>query len=829
MKNSFTKYYPFNDIIDDFLIRKDGAISAGIKLLLPPIFTLPKEEQEQINLNLDVIIKRLMPGTTLQKIDFFFEEKYESKLNFDDTIIQQEINKKYYGKTMMGHYSSIYLVFNENYKAQRSATSTSLVGSSSFAKKILEKDRTQFIQKAKEQVETFITAINGIKGFKAKRMDKNDLGIEQFLYFNQRYQDLEAKIGAINPYSAKNNKLVIGDEYVQTYSLKREGDILPVTQNYSMPSNDDFPGIDYEKDVNLNRNYIFPLTFGLPFDHIMVTSIQVLESDDIVTKLEKDKIAYNITAGFGHRESIAKQEQISQYLKEITEFGYKACNTSVNVIVKDKDYEKIKYKTKYVETAFSQMNGATGFVENEDNANIFFSIAPGVGDTTYRNFLSLTEAACCYINKETNYYSDPQGLLYSDRLGRLLKVETWNSIIARNGIVIAPTGAGKSVFLNGFITKNLSLPYNVDFTIIDIGYSYERTVKFENGLHFDGRKKDLFKFNIFLCPKDKQGNYIYKVTDESGEGENDKITFVETVISVIWKGNVNLTKNEEVILQDMINEFYQYVNKKKLFPDLNLFYDFIDIYDKQIIKEQRRKYIDFESLKMTLEPYVKEGDYAYLLNSKENINLVDYNFTVFDLEEIAKQKKVFPIICIIIIELTLEKIKNKTGRKYLVIDEALDFLIDPKMGEFIGYMYRTVRKKDGAIILATQNLEFFQQLEPRLASSIIANSHFKVFLDHSEYRSAYKTMKDIGIANDFDIELLESLVDGTKEKKPYKEFLMMLNNKRYVLRNTLTPFEDGVYTTRKDEVEKINKYFEKTGNQYRAVKMFVKEKYENYE
>ena len=41
----------------------------------------------------------------------------------------------------------------------------------------------------------------------------------------------------------------------------------------------------------------------------------------------------------------------------------------------------------------------------------------------------------------------------------------------------------------------------------------------------------------------------------------------------------------------------------------------------------------------------------------------------------------------------------------MIIDEALDFLQDEKFGDFIAYLYRTFRKKEGSITLAAQNIQ----------------------------------------------------------------------------------------------------------------------------
>ena len=604
--------------------------------------------------------------------------------------------------------------------------------------------------------------------------------------------------------------------------MVKEGDLITEYKNYRMPPPGDFPEIGYEEEIQLKRSFMFPLALGLPFDHILVTSIQIYDNDDIRDYLTRKRRELNITVGFGHAESLDLQNMIDQYIKEIETYGYTSCSVGVSVIINDSSFSELEKKSKYVLNNAAQMNGTGMFTENADTLSLFFANAPGLSDANYRTFLSLTSPACCYFNKETNYFSDTEGLLYVDRMGGMVVVEAWKSMVAKNGIVIAPTGTGKSVFLCGFISRNFSLPYPVDVTVIDIGYSYQRLVEFERGLHYDGRNKDMFKFSLFLCDRDKSGKYLYR--DEDSEEANDRVNYIRTVLSVIWKGGEPTNRSEENILDDMIISFYDHFNEnpKDTPPILTFFFDYIEYYKDKVIKEKRKKYFDFEAFIMSLEPFVHNGEYAYLLNSTTTTINQDYNFTVYDLEEIKAHPKIFPIVCLVIIEQTLTKIKNKQGRKYLIMDEAFDFLEDPKMADFIASMYRTVRKKNGSIILATQNIDFFNNLDPKTSASIISNSHFKCLLSHKQFKSSYKVMQNLGICSDYDIELLDSLIDGTEQGKPYREFLLILNQKRFVLRNELSPFEYAVYNTDKEEVMKIKELFEKYKNQYKACKEYVK-------
>ena len=93
----------------------------------------------------------------------------------------------------------------------------------------------------------------------------------------------------------------------------------------------------------------------------------------------------------------------------------------------------------------------------------------------------------------------------------------------------------------------------------------------------------------------------------------------------------------------------------------------------------------------------RTGELSFLLNAKENVDIVHDRLIAFDMED-ASKKEYFPLVAIITLQMIVDKIKKRQGiMKELIIDEALDFLQDEKFGDFIAYLYRTFRKKEGSI------------------------------------------------------------------------------------------------------------------------------------
>ena len=88
--------------------------------------------------------------------------------------------------------------------------------------------------------------------------------------------------------------------------------------------------------------------------------------------------------------------------------------------------------------------------------------------------------ALCLLNHTTNYKSDPQGILFNDRLHNLpVLKDVWDArkkrIKARNFAIFAPTGEGKSFLANNILRQFFE--QGVRLVIIDLGGSYNKFAK----------------------------------------------------------------------------------------------------------------------------------------------------------------------------------------------------------------------------------------------------------------------------------------------------------------------------------------------------------------
>ena len=108
---------------------------------------------------------------------------------------------------------------------------------------------------------------------------------------------------------------------------------------------------------------------------------------------------------------------------------------------------------------------------------------------------------------------------------------------------------------------------------------------------------------------------------------------------------------------------------------------------------------------MCIRDSYKGGAYEKILNENVDSALFDETFIVFEVDAIKENKKLFPIVTLIIMDVFLQKMRIKKNRKVLVIEEAWKAIASPLMAEYIKFMYKTARKFWASVGVVTQEIQ----------------------------------------------------------------------------------------------------------------------------
>jgi len=173
----------------------------------------------------------------------------------------------------------------------------------------------------------------------------------------------------------------------------------------------------------------------------------------------------------------------------------------------------------------------------------------------------------------------------------------------------------------------------------------------------------------------------------------------------------------------------------------NSYYEFALERIPQITSLEKIKF-DIRDFAAILKQFYRGGELEMTLNSDLDVNLFDEKFIVFEIDKIKDDPVLFPIVVLIIMDVFLQKMRIKKGRKALIIEEAWKAIASPTMAEYIKYLYKTVRKFHGIAGVVTQELNDVID-SPIVKEAIINNSDVKILLDQTKFKDRYEDIAAI--------------------------------------------------------------------------------------
>lgn len=825
---------PIQTITENAVINGNGDITVGYRLLLPEVFTLSESEAQYIHERLEALLKMLPAGTVIHQQNFYYTGRYHHA-EYSSNALIAENNRHFNGKEILNSYTNLYVTFtngSRNGKIRKSASGTLLMRKLHYPFKQPYKEYQQRLTEMEAFLMNFENGLSSIQQFEIRKMDDTELNNAIYDYVNLSYETPEndATQKSVNPMAvSESGSMKIGQQHVSILSLTNEGEHL---QELAVPhtgKSKAYGGnIEIPDSIRSKCSMLYPVGLGLPFNHIVNIVIEITDPDATVTAIGAEKDALNYITNF-YPPAAEKQREQAAFCDEITQFDYQTAYTAFNVVLNDTDRTSLMRKTALVQQGFSFMNQSSCYVENAELCNLFFCNIPGNARANYRGFVNTTKQAICYLQKEGMYLSDEKGHIYHDRFGTPAKINLWDypALNNKNRIVIGPSGSGKSFWLNNYILQSYEL--GRDMMIIDIGGSYRSMIALNRGKYFDSTEQKKFAFNPFLCDRDKNGKYLYIDTTDA-ESADDQIKTIVAIISYIWKVREPMLPAENAILRKSVIGFYDYVNNssigekhERIFPTLITYRAYLkEVFSKRMTEFEKQKF-EIEELLLLLEPYT-DGELSFLLNATENVDIVHDRLIAFDMED-ASKKEYFPLVAIITLQMIVDKIKKRQGfAKELIIDEALDFLQDEKFGDFIAYLYRTFRKKEGSITLAAQNILFLKNMPSSIKDSIIINCATKIILDHSEHRQNLPEVKAVLSITDEEAYMIESL----QRTERWREFFIKMSNDAFIFRNEVSDFAAVAFDSRQATVVRLKQLFNESGSTYTAINRYLEERRKKY-
>ena len=481
-------------------------------------------------------------------------------------------------------------------------------------------------------------------------------------------------------------------------------------------------------------------------------------------------------------------EDIKRVQEVIARESKQLVYTHFNMVVAVSAGADLQKCTNHLENAFGRM-GIHISKRAYNQLELFVGSFPGNCYTLneeYDRFLTLSDAAMCLMYKERVLHSEetPLKIYYTDRQGVPVAIDitgkegknklTDNS----NFFCLGPSGSGKSFHINSVVRQLHE--QGTDVVMVDTGNSYEGLCEYLGGKYISYTEERPITMNPFRINREE-----YNI---------EKIDFLKNLILMIWKGSDSqIPEIEFRIVEQIIIDYYdayfngftRYTDEqrevllKNLFAaasrknpnkpprevdemvrkqievlearraalkvselNFNSFFDYSFDRLEQICTENDITTISYSTYSTMLQPFYKGGAYEKILNENVDSALFDETFIVFEVDAIKENKKLFPIVTLIIMDVFLQKMRIKKNRKVLVIEEAWKAIASPLMAEYIKFMYKTARKFWASVGVVTQEIQDIIGSEI-VKEAIINNSDVVMLLDQSKFKERFDEIRKI--------------------------------------------------------------------------------------
>lgn len=800
---------PIMDVEHNCILSKQGDITIAFKAILPEIFTQSSDDFEALHQGWVKAIRVLSKNSVLHQQDWFINTACKKgDANSKESFLTRRADEYFNGRSFLRHHCFIMLTKKPTGKKVSTSLFSNLLHPALVPEQTVSAIALQELEGKAGQFQRILADA----GIKLERLTNEELISRQYKAgLIERYFTLSANELSllINDLQLKEG-FQVGDKYCQLFTLA-DIDSLPALCSSA---------IGYDKYSTDKTK--FPIGFAaslgllLPCNHIYNQYIMIGDAQATLKKFESKRLRLQSLSAYS-RENAISRDAVNDFLNEAICQSRLPVKAHFNILAWTTDKEELKDVKNLVASALAQMNAAAK-TETAGAAQIYWAGIPGnegdfpVNDT----FDTFAEQASCFLNLETNYRSvaPDQGIRFCDRLsGKPVYVDLFDAprkegITSNMGMLVCGTsGGGKSMTVN-HILRSL-YDQGAHCVIIDIGGSYKSLCELVGGYYFTYEEKNPIRFNPFYIP---EGEIL----------DTEKKESLKALLVSLWKQeNESFNRSEYVALSNALSGYYEYLKTaQEIFPCFNSFYEYLESTYVEVLKSQRVKDRDFDidNFLYVLKPYYQNGEFDYLLNATENLNLLNQPFVVIELDNIKDHPILFGVITAICTEMFISKMRKLHGkRKVLIIDEAWKAIAKSGMAEFLKYAFKTIRKFNGIPCVITQELDDLIS-SPIIKEAIINNADIKILMDMRKFMNKFDKLQDtLGLSD----KAKTILLSVNKDEREIFIDLGGLVTKVY--KNELCPEEYYAYTTEGKERIKVQEYAKRYGSMESGITALVNE------
>ena len=791
--------FPLLAVEHGCIVSKDADLTVAFEVTLPEVYTVAAGEYEAIHSMWVKAIRVLPDYSIVCKQDWFTEESYRPdwegrEMSFLARSYERHFNERPY----LNHRCYLYVTKTVRERSRRNSDFSTLCRGHILPKEVTDKEAASRFMEAVEQFERIVNDSGHVR---LRRLPPEEItGTEERPGLVERYLSLSPEGGktVLEDICLEPDRMRIGDKRLCLHTLSA-ADGLPgkvgTDMRYERMSTD-------RSDCRLS--FAAPVGLLLPCNHIYSQYIFIDDARTVLQDMEKT--ARNMLSLSRYsRSNAVNREWVEMYLDEAHTKGVLPVRCHCNVLAWAEDGESLRRVKNDTGSQLAMME-CTPRHNTVDVPVLYWAGIPGnAGDfPAEESFHTFLEQAVCLFTEETNYRSSPSpfGIRMADRQSGIpvhvdLSDEPMRRgiITNRNKFVLGPSGSGKSFFTNHLVRQYYE--QNTHILLVDIGNSYQglcrlinRRTKGEDGIYLAYEEDNPIAFNPFYT--------------DSGEFDVEKRESIKTLILTLWKREDEAPRrSEEVALSGAVNAYIRKITQdRSLRPDFNGFYEFVRDDYRRMMEEKkvREKDFDIDGFLNVLEPFYRGGDYDFLLNSDQKLDLTNKRFIVFELDNISSNKVLLPVVTLIIMETFIGKMRKLKGiRKMILIEECWKALMSANMSEYVKYLFKTVRKYFGEAVVVTQEVDDIIS-SPIVKEAIINNSDCKILLDQRKYMNKFDQIQKLLGLTDKEKGQILSINQANRPGNTYREVWIGLGGTRSAVYATEVSEEEYlVYTTEESE------------------------------
>lgn len=800
---NFDKLNPIELIDSNVVLTSYGDVSVCFKIILPEANTISLKGFNDVH---DVLVQSLsiLPeNVAIHRKDVFLNSEMNVETIFDKSDTYNTFLYEHFkGRNYLKQESYLYITLLDGFGFKRNIGNITLfknlTNTSEFNAKIDDFKNTAL------KFERFVS-----DSIKIRPLTQDELIDSVDQHFNG-YALNKVVSPEFKP------KFKIGKLYFTMYGLdedinQKDGHIDICAVNSTMSS----------ELSKMYKSYMAPLSSELNFEHTVDTFIYYDNQSAIKGKLEKKQKNLNSVKMMG-KINERNSERIDNFMNGVEQENVKIVRAHVNVTAFDVDENVLLAKERDIQTAFLKMGIVPREFDYLDYPYLFLSNTPGCcghlpSDYT---FISYDALAFAYTVKEGNeVLSDLKGLYYCNRntnvpfiLDSFYSPYESKLIDNRNYFVIAPSGGGKSFSSRSRTFQQYQQGF--DQVVINLGGD-DKMVRLINSYGKDEASYVTYKEGE---PLPVNPFYISEYVT------NGKLEFLIDFIWLLWGGEDEISNDKRSILNKILVDFYSVdlsSETKEGFEfsisenDMNIlsFYNYIQKNTSEITKYfgSDSSMFNINSLTINLEKFAI-GTYKNLFLSGVPEIHDKKKYVEFELDNIKDHPFLFPLFSMLISDITFNTMWDDKGYKDFFIDEAWKILEKSGMALLLKYLYKTIRKFDGAVGIAVQQITDVA-INDIIENAILGNCAIKYILNHKSVLDQVPLLKRKLSLTEQDVAMLLSIKNKLKPSYPgdiymYSELLLLMGSEYSKILRVETCKELAcIYDSDKKRLKRFNEIY----------------------